>query len=158
MGTPPCDSAVLSVLVPSLIAPRLPRGTHWRKRGATRTAENAFLQTKNIHFSPYWGLIVDNPRKKLSNLGWNRVIPEKWYPRPGFVSCYWEIIPLFLHHPEEYRVDPNLDERQRHPDFRKLGKGQGLPPGLGLLDDNHVACRAENREVTGDSCSRRRVP
>jgi len=31
-----------------------------QRRGATRTPENAFLQTKNIHFSPYWGLIVDN--------------------------------------------------------------------------------------------------
>jgi hypothetical protein len=60
LGHPPCDSAVLPVLVPSLIAPRPPRGTGGAKKGATRTPENAFLQTKNIHFSPYWGLIVDN--------------------------------------------------------------------------------------------------
>ena len=52
--------------------------------------------------------------------------------------------------PQKNPVDPHLDQGKRHPDLHKLHKRQRLPPGLGLLDDDHVACGAEDREVAGD--------
>ncbi len=62
---PNCDSAVLPTLVPSLIAPRPPRGTHWRKRGGDHDARKWFsADEKNMRLFPHWGLIIDIPLKK----------------------------------------------------------------------------------------------
>ena len=62
---PNCDSAVLPTLVPSLIAPRPPRGTHWRKRGGDHDARKWFsTDEKNMRLFPHWGLIIDIPLKK----------------------------------------------------------------------------------------------
>ncbi len=56
LGHPPIAMVpYYPILVPSLIAPRPPRGTHWRKRGAIMTPETGFLLTKKYEIVPVLG-------------------------------------------------------------------------------------------------------
>ena len=59
------------------------------------------------------------------------------------------------HHREPSPVDRDLDYGDRQPDLQKLKERDRLALLLRVLDDDHVACRPQDREVAGNRAAGR---